>query len=811
MHPRIANILEQLERSWKKQASVSALPGMAVRYLQQSASASLFLRACDRVGPNARVTGRPRIDNRGRIEIGERLRMTALWNPVELATGPNGVIEIGDGVAIHYGTLISAEARVRIGHRAMIGNFCIIADTEVPGTREGGDRARDLAEALPIEIGDGAWLAVRVTVLPGTTIGAGSVITAGSVVSGNIPPGVVAGGIPARVLRTLHGDAAVEAKIIGGKDATPNNASSTNGTRTAVAAIHAAIERPAVEHRGVLIADFTIDELGHHLQEDLEAPGVAADIAPFGQIVQALLQPPSEGRDFAVVWTRPDTAIPSFSRLSAFEAVDMKTLLAEVDAFCDLIVKGASAYRFVFVPTWTLPPYVRGLGLLDGQEMGAMHALAAMNLRLMDRLARAVGGAENVHVLNAQRWTESAGKAAHSPKLWYLGKVPFHGDVFVEAARDLKAALRALTGGARKLLVLDLDDTMWGGIVGDAGWENLRLGGHDALGESFVDFQRAVKALTRRGVVLGIVSKNEESTALEAIRSHPEMVLREGDFVGWRINWRDKAQNIVDLAADLNLGLQSVVFIDDNPVERARVRDMLPEVLVPEWPEDKLLYKSALLGLRCFDTPSLSKEDAERTQLYAAEKQRDRLQQQVGSIDEWLKSLQMKVLVEPLGPKNLQRAAQLLNKTNQMNASTRRLTEAELLAWTQGGHGEQLEGRKSRHLFTLTVRDKFGDAGLTGIVSLEVDGKRGTIVDFVLSCRVMGRKVENTMLHLVVSRARSLGVTEVEATVLTTAKNKPCLGFFKDSGFVDRGEQRFTWDATEAYALPAAIELEVVG
>jgi FkbH-like protein len=349
--------------------------------------------------------------------------------------------------------------------------------------------------------------------------------------------------------------------------------------------------------------------------------------------------------------------------------------------------------------------------------------------------------------------------------------------------------------------VLDLDDTMWGGIVGDQGWENLRLGGHDALGESFVDFQRAVKALTRRGIVLGIVSKNEEATALEAIRSHPEMVLREGDFVGWRINWKDKAQNIVDLAQDLNLGLQSVVFIDDNPVERARVRDMLPEVLVPEWPEDKLLYKSALLGLRCFDTPSLSKEDAERTQLYAAEKARDRLQQQVGSIDEWLKSLEMTVKVERLGAANIQRTAQLMNKTNQMNLSTRRLTEAELLEWAKG---------PGRELFAITVTDKFGDAGLTGIVSLEVDGARGSIVDFILSCRVMGRRVENTMLHVIVDRARALGVKEIDAALITTKKNKPCLGFFEGSGFTHAGEQRFTWDATKPYELPAAIRLEVV-
>jgi FkbH-like protein len=266
---------------------------------------------------------------------------------------------------------------------------------------------------------------------------------------------------------------------------------------------------------------------------------------------------------------------------------------------------------------------------------------------------------------------KTAGLPASAHRAWYLGKMAAPRGILEEAAADIKAAMLGLTGGARKLLVLDLDDTLWGGIVGDIGWEGLRLGGHDAEGEAFVDFQKAIKSLKRRGIVLGIVSKNEESIALEAIASHPEMVLRQDDFVAWKINWQDKARNIAELAQALNLGLQSVVFIDDNPVERARVREALPEVLVPEWPEDKLLYPSTLLRLGCFDTPALSKEDLERTRMYAEEQQRERLQQQVGSIEEWLMTLGLQVQAEPLKPVNLARSTQLLNKTNQLNLSRR--------------------------------------------------------------------------------------------------------------------------------------------
>jgi FkbH-like protein len=410
----------------------------------------------------------------------------------------------------------------------------------------------------------------------------------------------------------------------------------------------------------------------------------------------------------------------------------------------------------------------------------------------MDRLSG------TVHVLDAQRWLAVAGKQGSPLKSWYLGKIPFGTEVFAEAARDVHAALGAIAGRTRKLLVLDLDDTVWGGIVGDVGWENLRLGGHDGLGESFVDFQRAVKRLTKRGIILALVSKNEESTALEAIRKHPEMILREDDFVAWRINWHDKAANIVEIVKELNLGLQSVVFIDDNPVERARVREALPEVLVPEWPEDKYLYRSALAALRCFDVAAVTKEDAERTVLYAAERRRDQLQQKVGSIDEWLEGLGIKVVAEPLAAHNLQRTAQLLNKTNQLNLSTRRLTEAELLEWASAPH---------RKLWAVSVSDRFGDAGLTGIVSVEVEGERATIVDFVLSCRVMGRRVEASMVHIAVEHARSRGAARVEAKYLKTAKNKPTHDFWSGSGFAADGDL-FSWDAGAPFALPRAITLE---
>ena len=232
-------------------------------------------------------------------------------------------------------------------------------------------------------------------------------------------------------------------------------------------------------------------------------------------------------------------------------------------------------------------------------------------------------------MLDAQRWIAHSRESKQGQRLWYLGKIPYSDDVFGTVGREVVAATATIQGAARRLIVLDLDDTLWGGVVGDDGWESLRLGGHDSVGEAFVDFQRELRALSRRGILLALVSKNDEAVALEAIDRHSAMVLGRDDMVGWRINWSDKAANIVDLVASLNLGLQSVVFIDDSPYERARVRETLPEVLVPEWPTDPTDYVSTLTALTCFDTLTVSEEDRARTSMYAAERRRTLIKRMV--------------------------------------------------------------------------------------------------------------------------------------------------------------------------------------
>ncbi len=788
----MSQLLSKIRRSLARDRGlpVTARLVKGVRYVASSALAPARFHACDQVGLRPRAIGRPRIENRGRIEIGSDFILNSSFAPAELLAESGGVIEIGDRVAINFGTTISARKRVTIGNRVSVGPYSVILDCEPLSLTEDADPSN------AIDIGDDVWLAARVTVLPGTRIGAGSVITAGSVVSGEIPAGVVAGGNPARVLRRVKsGTDEAQSEAEGTLHGSLPTAAAAPMENSAAPIAPASVIVSAPPLRGVVLADFTIGDLAARLRDESDGPAMWVMESPFGSVMQSLMQPPNDGAsDFAIVWTLPHLVSVAFQRVEACEPAEGADVIADVDAFCDVLLHAAPAYRSIFVPTWTQPAHQRGLGLIDARPGGVTWALTAMNQRLMERLREA----PNVYVLNASRWIEAGGPGGSSAKAWYLGKVAFHGETLSEAARDIKAAVRGLAGQARKLIIVDLDDTLWGGIVGDLGWEQLQLGGHDAQGEAFVDFQRGLKRLTRRGIILGIASKNTESVALEAIRSHPAMVLTPDDFVGWRINWSDKARNIADLVSELNLGLQSVVFIDDNPVERARVREALPEVFVPEWPEDKLLYPSALHSLRCFDAPAISREDAERTQLYASERKRETLKHDVGSIDEWLKSLGIRVTVEPLGRANVTRASQLFNKTNQMNLTTRRLTEQELFAWA---------GDPAHTLLTVSVGDRFGDAGLTGILGLADDGGLCHVTDFILSCRVMGRRVEETMAHVAVEWARQRALAGVEAAFVPTKKNKPCHDFWSFSRFATDDSTHFTWNVANAYPVPECISL----
>ncbi len=554
-----------------------------------------------------------------------------------------------------------------------------------------------------------------------------------------------------------------------------------------------------------LISDFNVETLARILRNDGAHSTADVTVAPYGQVLQSLIglhqpttsAPPSQ--NIAVLWTQPQSVIKAYADAADFTPYDKETALAEVDAFADIVLRAARNLKALFVSRWITPHQERGLGPLAHQpNIGARLLLDQINVRLAEKLAEQ----SNVFFLDPDRWiSEAGGDSAWNQTLWYAAKSPFTSKVFQAACRDITSYSRALEGRTKKLIILDLDDTLWGGIVGETGWQDLTLGGHSHAGEAFQDFQRALKALTRRGILLALCSKNDEHVALDAIDNHPEMILRRDDFAAWRINWQDKASNISSLLQEINLGADAALFIDDNPSERGLVSEALPQITVPDWPKNPSLYTSTLKKFNCFDTVTVSDEDRQRAGFYTAErKRRDvRATEPSGTSSDWLERLEITVTVEELSPANLSRAAQLFNKTNQMNLTTRRMTEAELSAWVSELH---------HGLWTFRVSDRFGDYGLTGIVSGEHNGETVTITDFILSCRVMGRQVEEAMVHHVHEWAKTVGAKNLEARFEPTDRNRPCLDFWLKSGFEHFDTHYFRWPVTTDYKAPSILTLK---
>ena len=548
----------------------------------------------------------------------------------------------------------------------------------------------------------------------------------------------------------------------------------------------------------VLVSDFNIDLLKSALAQ--QNPGINVHSTPFGQVYQTLLNPPETvtAESVVVLWTRPQGILSSFAEAISMKPVDHDAVLEEMEGFLSHVRSLAGACAYVIIPSWTAEAGYRHYGILDLKPgLGIRHLISRLNLKLAGLMSEL----KNVYVLDSASWFMRSGPSAAQQKMNYITKSPYSNVLYRAASQEITGAIRTLSGGYRKLIVVDLDDTLWGGILGDDGIDQIRLGGHDYVGEAFADFQSRLAALSRRGIQLAIASKNDEDYALKAIDEHPEMILKREDFAGWRINWNDKAQNIRSLASELRLGLDSIVFIDDNPVERERVATALPEVLVPEWPRDPTEYVAALETLQCFDFPEVTAEDFKRTQMYVSERSRKEsfTVLDTESVDDWLKSIDTRVHIGPLSDVNLARVAQLYNKTNQLNLTTRRLSQDEISRWAgEAGHG----------IWAVSVKDKFGDSGLCGVVSLEVDGERARIADLILSCRVMGRKIEEVMIHVASRYALEWNSSALEIEHLPTERNGPCLKVLKESRLNETSGHSFIWDRPYSYEAPDSVTIE---
>jgi FkbH-like protein len=340
----------------------------------------------------------------------------------------------------------------------------------------------------------------------------------------------------------------------------------------------------------------------------------------------------------------------------------------------------------------------------------------------------------------------------------------------------------ALQGQFKKCLILDLDNTLWGGVIGDDGLENIQLGHGLDIGKVFTELQHWIKTLKNRGIILAVCSKNDEGIAKEPFIAHPEMVLKLEDISVFMANWDNKADNIRRIQEILNIGFDSMVFLDDNPVERAIVRENIPGITVPELPEDPADYLEYLYGLSLFETASYSAEDAERTKQYQVEAQRVSTQKTFTNEDDFLKSLDMVSDVKGFEPFNIPRVAQLSQRSNQFNLRTIRYTDADI---------EKLENDKRYKTFSFTLHDKFGDNGLIGVVILEKKNAETLFVDtWFMSCRVLKRGMEHFTLNTIVHYAKANGYKQIIGEYIATPKNSIVKEHYQNLGFTSLADRK---------------------
>ncbi len=412
------------------------------------------------------------------------------------------------------------------------------------------------------------------------------------------------------------------------------------------------------------------------------------------------------------------------------------------------------------------------LGVLDSQgEVGQSGLIRYIN----SELRRIAGNYRGVYVLDYDALVSRHGSAHwHDERKWLMARLPIAADHLIDMASEWMRYIVPLAGRTCKALVVDLDNTLWGGIIGEDGMAGIKIG-PEYPGAAFQALQRALLDLSRKGILLAICSKNNLDDAMEAIEKHPGMLVRAKDFVAMRINWGDKSQNIREIAEELNIGIDSVAFLDDNPFEREQMRAALPEVTVIEISGNPLEYAAAVRDCPVFERLTLSAEDQQRTAMYAKERERSNAEHKFQSKEDFFRYLEQEADLDPVTDLTLARVAQLTQKTNQFNVTTRRYSEAQIA---------EMAKRPGWHIFSIKVRDRFGDHGLVGVAITHDEGEQCEIDTFLLSCRVIGRTVETALLAHIASSAADRGRKRVIGWFLPTKKNAPARDFYEQHGFV---------------------------
>lgn len=498
----------------------------------------------------------------------------------------------------------------------------------------------------------------------------------------------------------------------------------------------------------------------------------------YGQFMQAALDPQSEinraGCDAVLLALDAHAfalATAPGDDERATEAVERA--LAEVDA----MVAGLSKSGASVILQSIAPPAEMLLGGYDSLLAGSESAqIAAFNQSLAEHCRNS-----KTVLFDVAAMAQRVGLANwHDPIAWNMAKQPLSHALIPYHADNLCRLIAAMRGKSRKALVLDLDNTLWAGVIGDDGMAGINIAQGDATGEAHLALQAYALRLREHGVVLAVSSKNTDEIARQVFREHPDMLIREEHLAVFQANWNDKASNLQAIAEALNIGLDALVFVDDNPAERALVRQRLPQVAVPELPDDPAHYVRTIAAAGYFEAVAFGDEDRKRARFYSDNAKRVALQANIGSIDDYLRSLEMKIAFARFDEAGRARIAQLINKSNQFNLTTRRYTEAEIDALIADAS-----------VFTMQIRleDNFGDNGMISTIIARPDGADWEIDTWLMSCRVLGRKVEEAALQQLVYCGRQRGIERLVGVYRPTERNGIVADHYAKLGFTAAGKR----------------------
>ncbi|RKY10375.1 MAG: hypothetical protein DRP56_01165 [Planctomycetota bacterium] len=525
------------------------------------------------------------------------------------------------------------------------------------------------------------------------------------------------------------------------------------------------------------LSSFTVDPLVDFTVVQAAACGIGIQIyiAPYGQIAQEILNPESGLYTFDPDVTVLMVEADSLAENPLDAADELATLSRKFTEKCPgILVLG----NFTAPPNWPLH-------ILETQRR---ERTRQANHQLKEHFK------DDPRVQSCDLDTLAAyyGYAnAISAEMAAMAKIPFSEGFLALLAKKLVSHLKAHAGIIRKCLVLDCDNTLWGGIIGEDGIDGIALG-PDWPGREFLDFQKVILELYDQGVILAINSKNNEADVMGVLHDHPHMVLREKHFAAICVNWNPKPENMKTLADQINIGLDTFVFVDDNPAERQMMRQMLPEVEVLELPDNPALYEKTLRETSCLVKASLTDEDKKRGAIYAAQRQRNQLQQSTATLQDYLKSLAMVCTIRLAAEKDVKRAAQLTQRTNQFNLTTRRYTESDI---------QQMVDSADWNVYVLGLKDKFGDNGTVGLALVEKQNKSQRIDTFLMSCRVIGRQVEEALVDRICRDAVAENAQTITAEYIKTQKNTLVADFWDKMNFIqtdaDDNNTRYTLNLTD--------------